>query len=140
MIDIDMNESKKHTLLIIIIILSLLPSVLLMKFPTHLSAASVALWLSAIIGYMGIVMLLWMYILGAKSVMGRLFRDLAPVLRIHKWLGTYGVTAIFAHPILITISYGEQWLYSVIPQVGTVASLARVYLRTVCAPARARSR
>jgi predicted ferric reductase len=31
------------------------------------------------------------------------------------------VTAIFAHPILITISYGEQWLYSVIPQVGTVA-------------------
>jgi hypothetical protein len=58
MIDIDMNESKKHALLIIIIILSLLPSVLLMKFPTHLSAASVALWLSAIIGYMGIVMLL----------------------------------------------------------------------------------
>jgi hypothetical protein len=84
MIDIDMNESKKHALLIIIIILSLLPSVLLMKFPTHLSTASVALWLSAIVGYMGIVMLLWMYILGAKSVMGCVFRDLAPVLRIHK--------------------------------------------------------
>jgi predicted ferric reductase len=49
------------------------------------------------------------------------FQDLAPVLKIHKWLGKYGLIAIFLHPILITISYGESWLYSFIPQLSTVA-------------------
>jgi hypothetical protein len=56
---------------------------------------------------MGIVLLLWMYILGTKSVMGLVFRDLAPVLKIHKWIGKYGTLAIFLHPVLITFSYGD---------------------------------
>jgi predicted ferric reductase len=60
-----------------------------------------------------------MYILGAKSIMGLFFTDLAPVLKIHKWLGKYGVLAIFVHPLLITFSYGESLLYSFLPLVGT---------------------
>lgn len=72
------------------------------------------------IGYMGIVMLLWMYILGTKSVMGLIFHDLAPVLHIHKWLGKYGTIAIFLHPILITLSCRESWLYALIPKTATV--------------------
>lgn len=116
-----MAEAHKRTVIIFTIIISLLLSVLLMKFPSHSSAASISLWGSAILGYMGIVLLLWMYILGTKSVMGLVFRDLAPVLKIHKWIGKYGTLAIFLHPVLITFSYGEHWLYSFTPQLGTVA-------------------
>ena len=114
-----MTEKQKRIALIVAIIISLVPSVMLMHFPALVSPPSVALWLSAIVGYMGIVLLLWMYILGTRSTMGLIFRDPAPVLGIHKWLGKYGTIAIFLHPILITYSYGASWLYSFIPHTAT---------------------
>lgn len=116
-----MNESTKRTVTIFTIAFSLLPCLLILHFPATATVSSVALWASAAIGYMGIVLLLWMYILGTKGVMSYIYSDLAPVLSIHKWLGKYGSIAVFLHPILITISYGETWLYSIIPKVGTVA-------------------
>lgn len=114
-----MRESTKRRILIGLIVVSLLPAVVLPHFPTLVSASSVSLYLSAIFGYIGVVLLLWMYILGAKSLFGMFFTDLAPVLSIHKWIGKYGTLAIFVHPILITISYGASWLYSFIPAIST---------------------
>ena len=105
-----MQESTKRHILIATIVLSILPAALIPHFPALVSASSVSLYLSAIFGYIGIVLLLWMYILGAKGIMGNIFDDLAPVLRIHKWLGKYGTLAIFIHPLLITFSYGESLL------------------------------
>ena len=117
-----MTEARKRTVIIFTIIASLVPSLLLMKPPTSVTTASVMLWLSAIVGYMGVVLLLWMYILGTKSVMGLLFQDLAPILKVHKWLGKYGTLAIFLHPLFITISYGEGWVYSFVPRFDSVAN------------------
>lgn len=114
-----MQESTKRHILIATIVLSILPAALIPHFPALVSASSVSLYLSAIFGYIGIVLLLWMYILGAKGIMGNIFGDLAPVLRIHKWLGKYGSLAIFIHPLLITFSYGESLLYSFLPLIGT---------------------
>jgi len=114
-----MQESTKRHILIATIVLSILPAVLIPHFPALVSASSVSLYLSAIFGYIGIVLLLWMYILGAKGIMGNIFDDLAPVLRIHKWLGKYGTLAIFIHPLLITFSYGESLLYSFLPHIDT---------------------
>ncbi len=116
-----MTESNKRTGLLICIALSLLPSLFILQLPVLVTLKTLALWASAVLGYMGIVMLLWMYILGAKSVMGIVFTDLAPVLKIHKWLGKYGTVAIFLHPILITYSYGEGLLYSIIPKISTLS-------------------
>lgn len=114
-----MNESTKRRALVVFVVLSAIPPFFLLPFPSSLAATSVSLWLADSLGYVGIVLLLWMFILGAKSVMGTVFRDLAPVLSIHKWLGKYGPLAIFIHPLLITFSYGESWLYSFLPQVAT---------------------
>jgi hypothetical protein len=55
-----MTEKNKRTVMIFTIIASLIPAVALMKFPTSLTVASVSLWASAVLGYMGIVLLLWM--------------------------------------------------------------------------------
>ncbi|MEO5949725.1 MAG: ferric reductase-like transmembrane domain-containing protein [Candidatus Saccharimonas sp.] len=116
-----MQESTKRHLLITVILLSLIPAIFLPHFPSLVSTHALSLYASAIFGYIGIVLLMWMYILGAKSLMGHVFTDLAPVLRIHKWLGKYGTLAIFIHPLLITFSYGESLLYSFIPLIGTWA-------------------
>lgn len=114
-----MNENNKRQLLIIAIIVSLFPTVLLVRFPSMISAKAVAIYISAIAGYAGMVVLLWSYILGAKSVMGIVFRDLAPVLAIHKWLGKYGTLAIFLHPLLIMYGYSASLLYAVLPDTST---------------------
>lgn len=116
-----MTEHQKRTVTIFTIVASLLPSLLLIPFPDFVTLKSVSLYASAIIGYMGITLLLWMYILGTKSVTSLVFTDIAPVLSIHKWLGKYGSMAIFLHPLLIAYSYGKSWLFAFTPGVDTVA-------------------
>lgn len=115
-----MTENTKRKYLIAAIVLSIIPAVLAMKFPEHVTRSSVELYLSALLGYGGIVVLLWSYILGAKSVAGLVFKDLAPVLRIHKWLGKWGTLTIFVHPILIMLSYGEKLSYIFVPTTTTL--------------------
>lgn len=114
-----MNEKAKRIVLALAIGLSLIPPLLLISWPSTVTVSTVSLWVADTLGYMGIVLLLWMYILGAKSVMGLVFADLAPVLHIHKLLGKYGTIAILLHPLLVTLSYGESLLYSFIPLLGT---------------------
>lgn len=114
-----MNEHKKRLILTACIIVSIIPALLFVRFPSLINLKTIALYASAILGYAGIVVLLWSYILGAKSVNGLIFRDIAPVLSIHKWLGKWGTLAIFLHPLLIMYSYGETLLYTVVPQTAT---------------------
>jgi predicted ferric reductase len=114
-----MTEISKRRVLIAVMAGSIVPAVLLIQFPAFTSAKTLSLYLSAILGYIGVTSLLWSYILGAKSVMGIVFRDLAPVLSIHKWLGKYGTLAIFIHPLLVMYGYGENLLYIISPQIGT---------------------
>lgn len=114
-----MNEHKKRLILTACIIVSIIPALLFVRFPSLINLKTIALYASAILGYAGIVVLLWSYILGAKSVSGLIFRDIAPVLSIHKWLGKWGTLAIFLHPLLIMYSYGETLLYTVVPQTAT---------------------
>ena len=114
-----MNEIKKRNVLVGLIILSVIPTLLLVRFPGSLTAKSFALYLSAITGYLGLLLMLWEYIIGAKSVFGLFFADLAPVLKIHSWLGKYGTLLIFAHPLLVMYAYGEDLLYTVVPHVSS---------------------
>lgn len=114
-----MSEPIKRTLLLTAICLSLVPAVGLLQLPDLVSARSVALWAAALAGYWGMVMLLWMYLLGAKSAMGLVFDNLAPVLQIHKWLGKWGTLIILLHPALAAFAYGESLVYVWLPELGT---------------------
>lgn len=114
-----MTEIVKRRLLIISIVVSLLPIGVLIHAPVITSLRTWALYGSAIAGYAGVVLLLWMYILGTRATSRALFTDTAPILTIHGWLGKYGSIAILLHPLLVIYSYGESWLYAVVPQLGT---------------------
>lgn len=102
-----MNERLKRRFIWPAILISCLPLLFIIQFPAKISASSAALYLSALAGYVGVVFLLWMYMLGAKSAMGVLFKDLAPVLSIHKDLGKWGSIAFLLHPLLVAYSYFE---------------------------------
>ena len=114
-----MNEKTKRYGLIAAIALTSLPALLLMSPPAHWSVATATLYFSAIAGYLGVMLILWMYIIGTKSVFGLIFHDIAPIMRIHRWLGTYGAVFILLHPILIILSYGESILYTIVPSLGS---------------------
>ncbi|QQS18102.1 ferric reductase-like transmembrane domain-containing protein [Candidatus Saccharibacteria bacterium] len=103
-----MTENIKRRWLVGLMVVSMLPLPFFVKMPTWSISSSVWLYVSAVAGYIGLVMLLWMYILGTKTVMGLYFRDLAPVLSIHKWLGKYGTLLIFLHPLAVAFSYGGE--------------------------------
>lgn len=115
-----MKDSTKRLLLIFTLVATLVPPFLLLPFPALMTPSTVSVWLADTLGYVGIVLLLWMSALGAKSLVGLVFRDLAPALQLHKWLGTYAVVLIFAHPLLVMLGYGETLLYPFLPAVGTV--------------------
>lgn len=114
-----MDESRKIKFLWPAVIVSCLPILLIIHPPSSFALKPVALYLSAIAGYAGVLLLLWMYILGAKSVMGVVFKDLAPVLDVHKKLGRYGSLAFLLHPLLVVYSYGESLFYTIVPHIDT---------------------
>lgn len=114
-----MNEQTKPKLIWPALILSFLPVLFILHAPASFALKPVALYLSAIAGYAGVLLLLWMYILGAKSAMGLVFKDLAPVLEIHKCLGKYASIAFLLHPLFIIYSYGESLIYPLIPHIDT---------------------
>ncbi len=114
-----MNETTKRNLLIGLIFLSSAPALLLVPIPDHVTLKTFSLYASQVFGYFGLLLLLWSYIIGARSVFALWFRDLAPVLKIHKLLGKYGSLAVLLHPLLVTYYYGESLLYSAIPHIGS---------------------
>ena len=111
------EKTKRVALVCAIIITSCVPFL----FVEPLGKSVPALWLyaSAIAGYIGINLMLWMYALGTRSVSRLVFTDTAPVLKIHQWIGKYGILLIFLHPFFVIFSYGESLLYILIPQIGT---------------------
>jgi predicted ferric reductase len=118
----NMSETKKYGVLTLLIALTVapLPFIVNHSDATFASWSAVALYISAILGYLGIVLLLWMYILGVRSVIGLYFTDLVRMRKLHAKLGKYGIVLIFAHPIAVALSYGQNILmYTFIPDLST---------------------
>lgn len=125
-----MHESVKHKLLFGVMAASVLPIFMFVHVPATIDAHTVFLYLSAIFGYAGLVLLLWMYILGAKSVIGLFFDDLPWVTRVHNWLGKYGTLLVFAHPVFVALAYSENLLsYLFVPSFASVFDTAVTYGR-----------
>ena len=98
--------------------LSLLLPLAMITLPAQRSFQTLTLYLSAIVGYMGVTMLLWMLVLGLRGVSGLAGRQLNHAYRLHSIIGKYGTIGILLHPVLVTLSYHEQWYYSLVPRLG----------------------
>ncbi len=116
-----MSEHAKRNGIWPLIALSCLPLLIIVKPPATPTPQLIALYIGALSGYVGVMFLLWMFMLGAKSAMGLVFKDLAPVFTIHKSLGKWGSIAFLLHPLLVAYSYFELKLqaltYVILPDI-----------------------
>jgi predicted ferric reductase len=115
----SMVNRLQYPLLYSLLLMTSVLGVAVVPLPANPTVASLSLYISATLGYVGIGLLLWMYILGTRGVASTIFNDYAKLAKIHGWLGKYGVLLIFLHPIFICLSYGESLLYIFLPQIGT---------------------
>ncbi len=117
-----MSEKEKYSLLRGLIVASVVPIPLIVTVSqsTFTNPSATLLYIASLLGYIGIVLLLWMYILGTKSIIGLYFHDMAKINQLHSNFGKYGLLLIFAHPIAATLSYGQNLLlYSLVPNIST---------------------
>ncbi len=112
-----MTEKAKRLYLYGVMICMLLPALFLVTWSGITDWQALALKVSAVLGYMGIVFLLQMSLIGTRTVATIFFDDQVSLLKVHTWLGKYGTLLIFLHPLLITIGFGESLLYSIVPDI-----------------------
>ncbi|OYW84545.1 hypothetical protein B7Z17_03910, partial [Candidatus Saccharibacteria bacterium 32-49-10] len=86
--------------------------------PATYTYQSLTLYASAIVGYMGLSVLLWSLLLGIRSIAGFLPKKLTSAYNFHSLLGKYGTLLIFLHPILVMMSYQKDLGFIFIPQTG----------------------
>lgn len=119
-----MHEKIKHHVLLALIAVTTLPYFVFVPRPEMLAlngiaSYSTAQYFASVFGYIGVTLLVWQLVLGARAVSGLFFENLAQKIKLHKWLGTYGVLLVFLHPLLIVYSYRESWFYSLLPNFST---------------------
>lgn len=118
-----MSETKKYTLLKLAITFTSLPLLFTVPFPESWSGdntKAIAGYFGSVLGYVGVILLLWMYILGTRTVSGLYFKDLPRITKLHTKIGKYGMLLVFLHPLLTTYYYGEKLLiYAILPNLGT---------------------
>lgn len=114
----------------IIIFLSTFLSIFIVKFPTIISFSTIILYVSAIFGYAGLMLLLWNFILGSKGVATLISKDFCSLIKTHNWIGKYGSILILIHPFLVAISYSESLLYVLIPDYSNKFNITVTYGRS----------
>ena len=116
-----MSEKTKHRIVIFLIALTTLPYVFFVKMPSwglsSSSLESVALYISAVFGYIGLSFLVWELVLGTRAISGLYFTDLGSKLRLHGKIGKYGSIFALLHPVFILLAFGENILYLVTPNI-----------------------
>lgn len=120
-----MQRHRKGKLLIVATMVAMaIPFLFWVKFPAldgwgAQSLTRLATYGALLSGFVGTVVLLWQYILGSRTMSAHLTTDLQWSIGLHKNLGIYGTLLIFLHPLLIMYSYGEDFLYTIVPNVSS---------------------
>ncbi|MGD8373911.1 MAG: ferredoxin reductase family protein [Candidatus Woesebacteria bacterium] len=129
-----MSEITKQRLLILAICLTTIPFFATVNLPSNWGLGtqdiqSVALYFSAVSGYIGVALLIWQLLLGTRSVSGLFFDDLPDKLKLHHKLGMYGSIAVLLHPVLLLVVYSESLVYVLWPTDDSSFELAVTYGR-----------
>jgi DMSO/TMAO reductase YedYZ heme-binding membrane subunit len=86
-------------------------------------------------GFIGAVLLLWEFILGIKEITKKIDPAPGSLLKLHIFLGVWGMFFVLIHPILEMFSYGEKITFLFFPDISTAnvfyITLGRVALLLV---------
>ena len=106
-----MKENNKKLTLFLLIALTSLPFFIFIKQPQWSDSSKVLLYLSSVVGYIGISLMVWQLVIGTRSIAGLFFKDLPGLLKIHSFLGKYGTILVFTHPIFYILSSKLSFTY-----------------------------
>ena len=113
-----MNSSTALRIVQILILVTLVIPIAFVSLSST-DPSGITLYISALLGYAGLGLLIWMFIIGSRSVSHFISRDQIAINKLHQFLGKYGVLLIFLHPLFVVLSYGESAFYSLVPDVST---------------------
>lgn len=82
-----------------------------------------------IVGFIGAVFLMWEFILGIRELAKKITTKPAYLMKVHIFLGIWGMFFVLIHPILEMISYAEKIAFLFIPQLSTSIGLHITYGR-----------
>lgn len=129
-----MTEHARYKVLLLLIALTTVPFFFAVQTPTSWAIDSagvkaIALYGSAVFGYIGVSLLMWQLIIGTRSIAGLFFVNLPEKLTLHRRIGTYGILVFLLHPALMLIAYAEPLTYLVTPNLSTGYETAVTYGR-----------
>ncbi|NJS40911.1 hypothetical protein HC766_00735 [Candidatus Gracilibacteria bacterium] len=74
-------------------------------------------------GYVGLVLMLWNVILGAKPLSRLISKDYVRLNKIHRALRKYGIFFVLSHPLIQMYSYLENFYWIITPLIGNELEL-----------------
>ncbi len=74
---------------------------------------------ASIVGYIGLIMILWSIILGSKPLARLISSDYVELNKTHRFLGKYGILFALIHPFLEMFSYLENISWVITPSLAT---------------------
>ena len=74
---------------------------------------------ASVAGLIGAILLMWSFLLASKSLISLVTPDVVWVLKVHKWIGKYGLLLVLVHPILTMISYFENIAWIFVPDLSS---------------------
>lgn len=117
-----MNIKTRKYILLALFFTSFLPIILFFRYPFGLDAPLDILFplyatsIADFLGLIGIILLVWQPVLGARGIIGRIIPDTIWINDLHKKIGIYGTILIFLHPAFVAIGYGSHWLDLLFPK------------------------
>jgi len=76
-----------------------------------------------IAGYIGAVLLLWEFVLGIKEIARRITPNPGACIKLHIFLGVWGMFFVLIHPILEMFSYAEKIAFLFFPDISSITSI-----------------
>lgn len=74
--------------------------------------------LANLTGFLAAVVLWWQFALGVRPVVRLFSADYAAILKLHIWLGTYGLIFVLLHGVLQMMEYGAGLAFLFVPAFG----------------------
>lgn len=120
-----MNYVTKNKLLIALIVISLIPTVFVLRFDYLDGTLRTSLFFARLGAVLGTILLVWQIILGARGLVKLITPDLSFVIRIHKWIGKYAALLIIIHPIFYVIYFWlERGINLLVFDFGRISSVS----------------
>lgn len=96
---------RKYSVLVLMII-SITAPVIIFNINPIAARMSIGNVLASSIGYIGVMLLFWQYLLGVRFIAAKFVQDLIWINGIHKKIGIYGTLLIFSHPFPLILQNG----------------------------------